>query len=1098
MKKRKGSRARRMAAVLLSAMLMLGMLADAVPASVLAQESVSENTPANGETEPVEGKTEPAEETDSEEPETTEPAEETETASVSENDTETEPVEKPQRVTRAAAPQADNIASGTDWVLDKDGKLTITSDAGMADWTSNRNTYKERVTSVEIKDGVTGIELCAFEDCKGLKSITIPESVTSIDANALMGCRELAEITIPKGVTSIRNSVFSGCIKLTKITMHEDVTSIGVSAFMNCVGLTEITIPEGVMSIGDIAFSGNRGLTKITIPDSVTSIGRLAFDNCTSLEEVIVKGGTPPELGSDAFGHCKFVTGNKQGIHVPKGTLTAYQEAAGWKDYEDHITDGTTSAEEHEHNGVTFTAWTKTNSLPTDAGNYYLTENVELTDIWAPEGPGEIRLCLNGKTLSISKPCVITNGRGSTLSLYDCQNNGNITGGRMAGVENQGTFQMYGGKISGNGSFGVENQGIFEMYGGEISGNNVQGSLGSGVYTRSGKFIVGGDAVISGNTADGKVSNVYLEAGQTIEIDSSNPLSGSARIGVTTKTAPTAGNPVDITGHNKGDYSKYFTSDNQAYEIVDNNNVVQLAVKSQTHTHNLTPMPAKDATCTEDGNKAYYVCGGCGKWFLDAAGTQEITNHDSVVIPAAGHSYDESAWGYQGADGHAHKCRNCDAHDTVQAHTPGAAATKKTPQTCTVCGYVIKKATGGGSKPGGGSGGGSGSGDDQNGDNGGAGDNSGGDNGGAGGNPGDGSNLGGAQGGSGSGSGNPGGTGVTAGKPGTSGSSGTGQPRVKQEKKGNIQKEVSVTGESTLDAAVVTPLSALSDIVLTESEKQQVAAGTTIRIVLDVKDVSAVISPADKKIVETALNGSLAKGYTLGQYLDISLYKVVGNSRNSITNTNGKLTVTIGVPDSLKNTDSTKTRTFAVIRVHDGRAVLLTDLDNVEDTITIETDRFSTYAIVYKDSAGSGNSADAGAVRVSVKNDSSPNGVRVSEKNGGNKKPGGRKDDEPDTGDHTPIELGATLSMIAGLTYLLFYFADRRRGMTEETKRELVSRLVGWAKQGGRIRRWFALAAIFVLLVYYHSVGKKTCVGWEEIKFSAVNPTESGTNLRLR
>ncbi len=55
--------------------------------------------------------------------------------------------------------------------------------------------------------------------------------------------------------------------------------------------------------------------------------------------------------------------------------------------------------------------------------------------------------------------------------------------------------------------------------------------------------------------------------------------------------------------------------------------------------------------------------------------------------------------------------------------------------------------------------------------------------------------------------------------------------------------------------------------------------------------------------------------------------------------------------------------------------------------------------------------------------------------------------------------------------------------MTEEAKKELVSRLVRWAKQGGRLRKCLALAAIFVLLVYYHgtrkwyrSTDRKTCI----------------------
>lgn len=71
--------------------------------------------------------------------------------------------------------------------------------------------------------------------------------------------------------------------------------------------------------------------------------------------------------------------------------------------------------------------------------------------------------------------------------------------------------------------------------------------------------------------------------------------------------------------------------------------------------------------------------------------------------------------------------------------------------------------------------------------------------------------------------------------------------------------------------------------------------------------------------------------------------------------------------------------------------------------------------------------------------------------------------------------------MIAGFAYLLLYVTDRERGMTEERKKELVSCLAAWAKQGGKVRKYLALAAIFVLLVYYHSIGKKMCVRWKAI-----------------
>ncbi len=49
--------------------------------------------------------------------------------------------------------------------------------------------------------------------------------------------------------------------------------------------------------------------------------------------------------------------------------------------------------------------------------------------------------------------------------------------------------------------------------------------------------------------------------------------------------------------------------------------------------HSLTLVPAKEATSTETGNTAYYVCDGCQHWFEDANGETEITDKESVVIP---------------------------------------------------------------------------------------------------------------------------------------------------------------------------------------------------------------------------------------------------------------------------------------------------------------------------------------------------------------------------------------------------------------------------------------------------------------------------------
>ena len=56
------------------------------------------------------------------------------------------------------------------------------------------------------------------------------------------------------------------------------------------------------------------------------------------------------------------------------------------------------------------------------------------------------------------------------------------------------------------------------------------------------------------------------------------------------------------------------------------------------HTHHMEYIPAADATCTEDGHYDYWYCSGCGRYFSDAAGTDQISFADTVT-PASGHSF---------------------------------------------------------------------------------------------------------------------------------------------------------------------------------------------------------------------------------------------------------------------------------------------------------------------------------------------------------------------------------------------------------------------------------------------------------------------------
>lgn len=118
-------------------------------------------------------------------------------------------------------------------------------------------------------------------------------------------------------------------------------------------------------------------------------------------------------------------------------------------------------------------------------------------------------------------------------------------------------------------------------------------------------------------------------------------------------------------------------------------------------------------------------------------------------------------------------------------------------------------------------------------------------------------------------------------------------------------------------------------------------------------------------------------------------------------------------------------------------------------------------------------------MNIDVKSDRNNSSNETVEQNNGSNSLSDRR--EPKTGDSVRIELYATAAMIAGLSYILLYFAERSRGMSENAKDVFVAAFIRWAKKGGVFRRMCALLAIFVLLVYYHSIGKRAEVMQREL-----------------
>ena len=290
---------------------------------------------------------------------------------------------------------------------------------------------------------------------------------------------------------------------------------------------------------------------------------------------------------------------------------------------------GGTTAEEHTGShlidlpqGAT---WTGIDSLDkiSSAGYYYLTDNVNLTEIWIPQN--NVVLCLNGKKITMNDDQdVIFVMPGRTFTLTDCQKiAGEITHGKDKtgrektgrGINNEGTFIMCGGVISNNDNSygtggGVYNEGCFELSGSAvISGNNAgyegggiynKGTLimsggtieknhsgrgkGGGIYSK-GNIVLSGSPNIAGNTAP----NLYLASDKLV---SAAGLATGVKIRINTEAVPTDTTSVIIT--NDKVTENYFISENSAYETAINSEgyiVMNLKGASPAPKPNPEPTP---------------------------------------------------------------------------------------------------------------------------------------------------------------------------------------------------------------------------------------------------------------------------------------------------------------------------------------------------------------------------------------------------------------------------------------------------------------------------------------------------------------------------
>ena len=337
--------------------------------------------------------------------------------------------------------------------------------------------------------------------------------------------------------------------------------------------------------------------------------------------------------------------------------------------------------------------------------------------------------------------------------------------------------------------------------------------------------------------------------------------------------------------------NKYFSDENGTTEIALPDTVVK------AH-HTMTKTDAKEPTCTTEGNNAYFTCSVCGKVFKDEAGTQPTTVKAETLKKKAHTPVVDAAVAATCAKTGLTEGSHCSVCDEVLV---AQEVVDKIPHTVVVDAAVEPTYSS---------------------------------------------------------------TGLTEGK----------HCSVCNEV---IEKQTVIPAKSESNVTVIGDESfagskkELADAVLSAEDIENINNGKDITIRLNVAPKSDA-TDAIKEQVKAKL-----KDYTIGTFYDIDISKSIdGGAPVAVTDTNAPVHIQLTLADSLINTDTTVKRDYKIVRFHYDSVTGQTMVDILDasyhagyNKLDFNTDKFSVYAVVYKDTKmapaptatpGSTNSGNSG------------------------------------------------------------------------------------------------------------------------------------------
>ena len=487
-----------------------------------------------------------------------------------------------------------------------------------------------------------------------------------------------------------------------------------------------ITISGGKFAndVSDFATPGN---TAIKNEDGSFSIGADKSENGTAVAEVNGYGYTTVQAAVNAIGSgtgtIKMFKNSAEDVVIPKDANITLDIASGvtLTNVSDHtITNkgtltvtgsGTIDNVTHgkgalvNYGTATVSGCTLTRSAQADGNSWYVIDNQGTMTITGSANvinnagnaslirnggvnSGNFSLTISGGTLTQPNFIAVKNDdygqltvTGGTINsnVQAIQNwsNATITGGTMNGDVNEFAYTGFASKTTISGS-AVINGDVWSInYGNsttipalEITGGTVNGSVykgtGSGEsYNKIENNSEAANITISGGSFSEIVPEDYCAEGfkPVTEPDKNGNYTVCAHDNVEKIAA------VEATCTESGSKEYYHCTDcNRFFEDADcitETTAEKMVVAAKGHT--AEKIEAKAATCTEDGNKEYFHCSVCDKYFSDAACTEETTVAE-MTVKALGHTFGD--WEIDEKEHKAHRvCSVCKAEETKNAYT---------------------------------------------------------------------------------------------------------------------------------------------------------------------------------------------------------------------------------------------------------------------------------------------------------------------------------------------------------------------------------------------------------------------------------------------